>query len=123
MIEDEMRMTIEHPLTGRNVRPRSGNTEPADAPPKKDAHRDVVASLEANTLQGKPDLDRIPVLGKLTRAVPDPVSFPGFSRCGCVQSVHLNPARIDHHVIRRLCIAGGIETQSDPVIVKDVVSF
>ena len=48
--EREMRVPIEYPLAGRDIRPRSRNAGAADAAPKQDPHLHLVATGEPDAL-------------------------------------------------------------------------
>src|SRR5207249_1162593 len=120
--EDEMGMPIEHPLAGRNVGPGRRNACAADASPKKNSHVHVVSTGKADALQWKLDLDDVPIAGQLRCAVPKEIRFPPLARRWCIQRIHLNPVGIDNQVIRSLSGIGGVETESDPVIIEDTVA-
>src|SRR5262245_34710298 len=111
-----MRVAIKNPLSRRNVRPRGGDAQPADASPEKNAHANLWTAFEADTLERQSNLDHITIVGDAARAIPDPVRFPALSGRGGIQRVHLNAAGVDHHVIRRLTVSCSIEAEADPIV-------
>ena len=122
MVEHECGMLVEHPRAGLQRRPRDRHAHTADAPPEQDAHPDRVAALELHALEGQPDLHRVPAVVAATGALPDPVRRDVFFRRRAVQHVELNPARVDHHVVRHLAGAERIQAQAHPVVAEDVVA-
>ena len=57
-----------------------------------------------------------------TGALPDPVRRDVLFRRRAVQHVELNPARVDHHVVRHLAGAERVQAQAHPVVAEDVVA-
>ena len=119
---NQQRVFFEDPLARFERRPGHRDADAADAAPEQDAHAEILPALEPDTLKRKTNLHRVTGLVDAAGAVPDPVRRQVFAAGDAVQHVHLDAARVHHHVIRQLAGPERIEAQSDPVVAPHVVA-
>src|SRR5262249_25677718 len=92
------------------------------AAPEQNAHPNVLTAFEANALERQTNLHGVAGVGEPAGTVPDPVGRGVLTAGNAVQHVHLNAARVHHHVVRELTRAERVETETNPVVVPRIVA-